>query len=131
MIDYKQLFSGFPVIEDQFDLIAVDCIKVSQVDESFFVPIIRYMIRNHEEKKVEAGLTIRTGAVCHELSDVANFIGKLTSTGFFLADVCAYGTIYDEDMNDLEDVNWNDIIKLMTDDLDLYNHEEQKPTYLH
>jgi hypothetical protein len=89
------------------------------------------MIRNHTEKKVEAGFTIRTGAVCNELYEVAEFIGKLTSTGFFIADVCAYGTVYDEDMNEIEDVNWNGIIKLMTEDIDTHNYDEQKPTYLH
>lgn len=89
------------------------------------------MIRNHVEKKVEAGITIRTGAVCQELYEVAEFIGKISSSGFFISDVSAYGTVYDEDMNEIEDVNWNGIIKLMADDVDTDSHEKQKPTYLH
>lgn len=131
MIDYKEMFQCFPVIESQFDLIAIDCINIKQEDDTFYVPIIRFMMRNHQEKKVEAGFTIRTGAVCHKLSDVANFINSISKSGFFINDICAYGTVYDEDMREIEDVNWNSIMQLMTDDADFYNHSEQKQTYLH
>ena len=131
MIDYKKLFSCFPVIEDQFDLVAIDCVKISQQTDQFYVPIIRFMIRNHEEKKVDAGLTIRTGAVCNELVDVALFVNTMGKIGFFISDICAYGTVYDESMNELEDVNWNNVIKFATEDAEQYKHEEQKQTFLH
>ena len=78
------------------------------------------MIRNHELKKVEAGLTLRTGAVCQELSEVVEFIGQITQSGMFLTDVSALGTVYDEDMNELEDVNWNELLELMRDDDPVY-----------
>jgi hypothetical protein len=131
-IDYTKLFSVFPVIDDQFDLLVVDCVKIVNEEEYFYVPIIRFMIRDHEQKKVAAGFTLRTGAVCKELTEVATFLTKLSSTGFFISDVCAYGTVYNEDMTEIEDVNWNNIIKLMADDIDLYNTTtEEKQTYLH
>lgn len=63
-IDYKEMFSKFPVIESQFDLISIDCIRMSEGTDQFYVPIIRYMIRNHEAKKVDGGLTLITGSTC-------------------------------------------------------------------
>lgn len=110
-INYKSLFQKFPVIEDQFDLIAIDCIKMGQSENYFYVPIIRYMMRNHKAKKVEAGLTLLTRATCVELADVAEFIATISSIGMFPTQVSAYGTIYTEDMQEITDVNWNEIAK--------------------
>ncbi len=128
-IDYKEMFSKFPVIESQFDMVSIDCIRMGQSDDYFFVPIIRYMMRNHDAKKVEAGLTIITAATCEELIDVTEFITTIAQTGFFLNQVSAFGTIYTEDMTEIEDVNWNAISKMNEDKSD--NTEQQKPTYLH
>jgi len=50
--------------------------------------------------------------------------------GFFLVDVCAYGTIYTEDMIEIEDVNWNNVMQLMRDDSDQSN-KKTTVTYLH
>jgi len=35
------------VIEDQFDLVAIDAIKFVDDENEFYVPIIRYMERDH------------------------------------------------------------------------------------
>lgn len=110
-IDYKAMFQKFPVIESQFDMVSVDCIKMGQSEDYFYVPMIRYMMRNHEAKKVEAGLTLLTGATCEELVEVTDFISTLSSIGMFLTQVSAYGTIYTESMEEIQDVNWNEIAK--------------------
>ena len=124
----NELFKQFPVIEDQFDLVAIDAIKFVDDENAFYVPIIRYMERDHIVKQVTAGLTIRTGATCESLEEIAMFLTTLTKMGFFLVDVCAYGTIYTEDMVELEDVNWNNVIQLIGED----SQTAQKPTtYLH
>ena len=73
--------------------------------------MIRYMMRDHAAKKVEAGLTLLTGATCDELVEVTDFISTISSIGMFLTQVSAYGTIYTEDMQEIEDVNWNEIAK--------------------
>jgi len=117
------------VIEDQFDLVAIDALKFIDDDNEFYVPIIRYMIRDHVLKKVSAGLTIRTGATCESLEEIAMLLVTLTKMGFFLVDICAFGTIYTEDMTEIEDVNWNNIMQLMSNDS---TETVQKPiTYLH
>lgn len=131
MIDYKTLFSGFPVIEEQFDLVAVDALRFQDNNSLFYVPIIRYMIRNHVEKKVEAGFTIRTAATCESYEEIASFIATLSKMGFFIVDLCAYGTIYNEDMTEVDEVNWNNVMKLMANDYKQEDTETKTPTYLH
>lgn len=86
-------------------------------------------MRNHLDKKIDAGVTLRTSSICQDLEEVAEFLEHLTKLGFFLNDISAYGTVYNEDMDEIEEVNWNNIMRLKSDDTD--QPEQQKPTYLH
>lgn len=126
-----ELFKQFPVVEDQFDLIAIDCIKLIDEDHEFYTPLIRYMVRDHTERKVIAGMTIRTGSTCESLEDVAEFMSHLSNIGVFLSDVSAFGTIYDEDMGEIEDVNWNAVRQLTDESLDDRHFTNKTTNYLH
>ena len=128
--DYEtRFFEQFPVIEDQFDMISIDCIRMNDSGVDYYTPLIRYMKRDHVEHRVTGGMTLLTGAACESLSEVAEMISTLTKLGFFLLNISAFGTIYTEDMVEIEDVNWNNVIQLSSDD---ENHNTDKPvTYLH
>lgn len=117
----------FPTIDQRFDLVAIDCIKIS---DEFYVPIIRYMVRDHVNKKVTAGVTLQTSATCDQLLEVAEFIKHTSRLGLFVVDVCAFGTIYTESMEEIEDVNWNHINSISADET-ISNDQQTKVNYLH
>ena len=107
-MDNKELFSSFPYIDSEFDMVCFDCVKMTIDEESKYIPLVRYMIRNVKKKTVEAGFTIRTGFIADDLNHMAEFINRIVGARFFTVSVSSLGTIYDEDMNEIEDVDWND-----------------------
>ena len=64
----RELFSSFPVIDKEFDLVFVDAVKfVGDDNEESFVPIIRYVMKNKEDHTIDAGFTLRTGAILESI----------------------------------------------------------------
>lgn len=105
----KDLFSNFPTVDDEFDMVAFDCIQLVDGDSIFYTPIVRYIIRDFVNKKVSGGLTIQTAMTTENLEEIAALIWFMVKSGFFLVEVSALGTIYNEDMQEVGDVNWNEI----------------------
>lgn len=119
------IFNKFPLVDSEFDLISIDAIKVIDDTMSFYTPIIRYCIRDHEASKIVAGMTVATGFTSNDLSGIAVFVNKIVSSGLFVVDVSALGTIYTEDWAEIEEVNWNHLAKLYSSITD----EEVKQEY--
>ena len=112
MIDNKVLFSVFPTIDEEFDMVCVDAIKIADDDGERYFPLIRYAIRNLETKSITAGLTVRVGFVAESLAEMSEFISTIVQNKLFLVPVSSLGTIYNEDMEELADVDWNDHLSL-------------------
>ena len=122
----KELFSSFPTIDEEFDMVCVDVVKIVDGDDAAYYPLLRYAIRDLENKTVDAGVTIRVGYVAKDLPEVSEFIANLVRLGIFLVPVSSLGTVYNQEMDELNDVDWNDHLPLVG--------EKQKPApnkYLH
>lgn len=135
----RELFSSFPVIDKEFDLVFVDAVKfVGDDNEESFVPIIRYVMKNKEDHRyvmknkedhtIDAGFTLRTGAILESIDDVSKFVNTVVGVRFFAVDVSALGTIYNEKMESIQDVDWNDIIAKSKEFSD---YEPEEKQYLH
>lgn len=125
----RELFSSFPVIDREFDLVFVDAVKfVGDDNEESFVPIIRYVMKNKENRTIDAGFTLRTGAILESIDDVSKFVNTVVGVRFFAVDVSALGTIYNEKMESIQDVDWNDIIAKSKEFSD---YEPEEKQYLH
>jgi len=125
----RELFSSFPVIDREFDLVFVDAVKfVGDDNEESFVPIIRYVMKNKKNHTIDAGFTLRTGAILESIDDVSRFVNTVVGVRFFAVDVSALGTIYNEKMESLQDVDWNDIIAKSKE---LSDYEPKEKQYLH
>ena len=125
----RELFSSFPVIDKEFDLVFVDAVKfVGDDNEESFVPIIRYVMKNKENRTIDAGFTLRTGAILGSIDDVSKFVNTVVGVRFFAVDVSALGTIYNEKMESIQDVDWNDIIAKSKEFSD---YEPEEKQYLH
>jgi hypothetical protein len=125
----RELFSSFPVIDKEFDLVFVDAVKfVGDDNEESFVPIIRYVMKNKENRTIDAGFTLRTGAILESIDDVSKFVNTVVGVRFFAVDVSALGTIYNEKMESIQDVDWNDIIAKSKEFSD---YEPEEKQYLH
>jgi hypothetical protein len=125
----RELFSSFPVIDKEFDLVFVDAVKfVGDDNEESFVPIIRYVMKNKENRTIDAGFTLRTGAILESIDDVSKFVNTVVGVRFFAVYVSALGTIYNEKMESIQDVDWNDIIAKSKEFSD---YEPEEKQYLH
>ena len=109
----KELFSSFPTIDEEFDMVCVDVVKIADGDDTSYYPLLRYAIRDLENKSVDAGVTIRVGYVAKDLPEASEFVANLVRLGIFLVPVSSLGTVYDQEMKELHDVDWNDYISLV------------------
>ncbi len=111
-MENKELFSTFPTIDEDFDMVCIDAIKIEDSDGERYHPLVRYAIRNVEKKTVVAGATVRVGFVAESLAEMSEFIHAVVQNKFFLVPVSALGTIYNQYMEELGDVDWNDHLTL-------------------
>ncbi len=107
-----EVFSEFPIIDSEFDMVCFDVIKVEDGESHYFTPVIRYCVRNIVAQTVDAGFTLLTGFTSDSLVGVSMFVAKLVGSGMFLVDVSAIGTVYNEQWVELEEINWNHLSTL-------------------
>lgn len=125
MIDNKVLFSVFPTIDEEFDMVCIDAIKIVEDEGEKYYPLLRYAIRNSETKSLTAGVTIRVGFVAESMAEMSEFVHTIVQNKLFLVPVSSLGTIYNQHMEDLGDVDWNDYMGLRGD------QEPPEKRYLH
>ena len=105
-IDNKTLFKSLPLVGPEFNNVSIDLLIVDREEELYAV-LVRYMIV--EEGEIQAGMTIQTGMCASGFDNIVRDVASLLKTGFLdLHEVCAIGTLYDQDNDDIRSIDWND-----------------------
>ena len=98
----------FPVVGDDYDLISIDLYKFDPDGEQY-VAQFTYLIVDDETETVNAGLIQLTGITGDSYVEIAEKLDFMIQAGLFICPVSAVGTVYDHDMNEIEEINWNDL----------------------
>ena len=98
----------FPVVGDDYDLISIDLYKFDPDGEQY-VAQFTYLIVDDETETVNAGLIQLTGITGDSYVEIAKKLDFMIQAGLFICPVSAVGTVYDHDMNEIEEINWNDL----------------------
>lgn len=105
-IDNKILFKSLPLVGPDFNYVSVDLLLVDREEEIYTV-LVRYMIV--EEDEIQAGMTLQTGMCANGFDNIVRDVAVLLKTGFLdLQEVCAFGTLYDQDSKEIQSIDWND-----------------------
>lgn len=115
----------FPYISDVFDIVSFDLIRLSnEKDDMLYTIVVRYVILDEAQEKVTGGVTIQTGMSGSTYLECADLLDRLVNIGFFNQAVSSYGVVYSEDMEQLDELNWNNILEtsstLMPEDTTLH-----------
>lgn len=106
----QEIFSKFPVIGPEFNLICIDAVKFSTKGEpDSYIPLIRFVMRDGD--RALGGFTLRTGVSMASIEEVAEFVNSTVALELFLTDVSASGTLFNENMDLLESIDWNEKIR--------------------
>lgn len=115
----------FPYISDVFDIVSFDLIRLSnEKDDMLYTVLVRYVILDEAQEKVTGGVTVQTGMSGSTYVECAELLDRLVNIGFFNQAVSSYGVVYSEDMEQLDELNWNNILEtsstLMPEDTTLH-----------
>jgi hypothetical protein len=115
----------FPYISDIFDMVSFDLIRLSnEKDDMLYTVLVRYVILDQAQEKVTGGVTVQTGMSGSTYVECAELLDRLVNIGFFNQAVSSYGVVYSEDMEQLDELNWNNILEtsstLMPEDTTLH-----------
>lgn len=115
----------FPYISDVFDIVSFDLIRLSnEKDDMLYTVLVRYVILDEAQEKVTGGVTVQTGMSGSTYLECAELLDRLVNIGFFNQAVSSYGVVYSEDMEQLDELNWNNILEtsstLMPEDTTLH-----------
>lgn len=115
----------FPYISDVFDIVSFDLIRLSnEKDDMLYTVLVRYVILDESQKNVTGGVTVQTGMSGSTYLECAELLDRLVNIGFFNQAVSSYGVVYSEDMEQLDELNWNNILEtsstLMPEDTTLH-----------
>ena len=115
----------FPFISDIFDMVSFDLIRLSNdKDDMLYTILVRYIILDEAKEKVAGGVTVQTGMSGSTYLECAELLDRLVNIGFFNQAVSSYGEVYSEDMEQLDELNWNNILEtsstLMPEDTTLH-----------
>lgn len=110
--DVNVLLKGFPFISEEINMIAFDLVRVDKEEELYNV-LIRFIIANHDDEEIEGGFTLMTGIAEHGYDGCAKVLENLVQTGMFFQTISAMGTVYDENMDEIEDISWNDLLETL------------------
>jgi hypothetical protein len=115
----------FPYISDIFDMVSFDLIRLSnEKDDMLYTVLVRYIILDEAKQKVTGGVTVQTGMSGSTYLECAELLDRLVNIGFFNQAVSSYGEVYSEDMEQLDELNWNNILEtsstLMPEDTTLH-----------
>jgi len=115
----------FPYISDVFDIVSFDLIRLSnEKDDMLYTIVVRYVILDEAQEKVTGGVTIQTGMSGSTYVECAELLDRLVNIGFFNQAVSSYGVVYSQDMEQLDELNWNNILEtsstLMPEDTTLH-----------
>lgn len=108
---YK-LLKEFPFFSEEINMIAFDLVLVDREEELYNV-LIRFIIANHDTEEIEGGFTLMTGIAEIGYAGCAKALETLVQSGLFFQTVSATGTVYDEEMNEIEDISWNDLLETL------------------
>lgn len=101
----------FPFISDVFDMVSFDLIRLSnEKDDMLYTILVRYVILDEAQEKVTGGVTVQTGMSGSTYLECAELLDRLVNTGFFNQAVSSYGVVYSEDMEQLDELDWNNIL---------------------
>jgi len=115
----------FPFISDIFDMVSFDLIRLSnEKDDMLYTILVRYIILDEAKEKVAGGVTVQTGMSGSTYLECAELLDRLVNIGFFNQAVSSYGEVYSEDMEQLDEIDWNTILEtsstLMPEDTTLH-----------
>lgn len=93
------------MIRSQFDYVEVSLIKRLNL----YTVAYSYVKANHIEQKISSMCMIVTGMTGFSYYECAKHVNTLLQMNFFTAPVIAYGMVYDEKMNAIQEIYWNGI----------------------
>jgi hypothetical protein len=101
----------YPFISDVFDMVSFDLIRLSNdEDDMLYTILVRYVILDQAQEKVTGGVTVQTGMSGSTFLECAELLDRLVNIGFFNQAVSSYGVVYSEDMEKLDELDWNNIL---------------------
>ena len=101
----------YPFISDIFDMVSFDLIQLSdEEDDKLYTILVRYVILDQAQEKVTGGVTVQTGMSGSTYLECAELLDRLVNIGFFNQAVSSYGVVYSEDMEKLDELDWNNIL---------------------
>ena len=101
----------YPFISDVFDMVSFDLIRLSNdEDDTLYTILVRYVILDQAQEKVTGGVTVQTGMSGSTFLECAELLDRLVNIGFFNQAVSSYGVVYSEDMEKLDELDWNNIL---------------------
>lgn len=103
----------FPFISDVFDMVSFDLIRLSNdEDDMLYTILVRYVILDGTD--ITGGVTVQTGMSGSTYEECAEMLDLLVNIGFFNQAVSSYGIVYSEDMEQLDEIDWNGILETST-----------------
>jgi hypothetical protein len=101
----------YPFISDVFDMVSFDLIQLSdEEDDKLYTILVRYVILDQAQEQVTGGVTVQTGMSGSTYLECAELLDRLVNIGFFNQAVSSYGVVYSEDMEQLDELDWNNIL---------------------
>ena len=112
----ENLFKNFPVIGPEFNIIRIDVMRFKNEDgEGFsYNPMIIFL--NTDTEKLKGGMTLLTNSYYDDMKSVEEFVFELIKMKLFFGDVHSGGTIYNETMERVGEIDWNEIIVEIVED---------------
>lgn len=107
-------FENHPTIKNQFEYIEVSAVK----ENGLYRVIYTFVKPDHTSKTVRASCNIHTGIVGRSISECALIVNKVMQLSIFNLPVIAKGTLFDQNMNALDDIDWNSTLKEAIEFLD-------------
>lgn len=104
------LLREFPFFSEEINMIAFDIVRVD-AEEDLYNVLIRFIIADHDNEEISGGFTLMTGIAEQGYVGCAKALETLVQSGLFFQTISATGTVYDEDMNEIEDISWNDLLE--------------------
>lgn len=110
--DVNFLLKGFPFISEEINMIAFDLVRVDR-EEDLYNVLIRFIIADHDTEEITGGFTLMTGIAEIGYSGCAKTLETLVQSGIFFQNISGIGTVYDENMDEIEDISWNDLLETL------------------
>ena len=105
VIDFRE----FPVVGEDFNIVVID---LMMYEKNQYTPMISYLMANEEKQEYDGGMTLMTGMSFDSYENAAKCLGMLIECGLFLAPVSSTGTVYTNNGEEIEEINWEHLSEL-------------------